>query len=305
MEKWHRSVLLDETVSSLGEIRGGRFADLTFGEGGHTEELLNRGAAEVIAVDRDREAIDRYLKSGAMKDDKRLKLLHGNLSSFPDVPLDGPLDGILMDLGVSTRQILESERGFSFTNPGPLDMRMNRDDGQPLSELLRDIEEDELANIIYANTDLKSSRRAARQILFAFKKGELETTAQLAELFKDRRPGPHYGSLAASTVIFLALRMWVNDEGGEVRDTVPRLIPLLKVGGRLAVITFHSSEDRWVKNIFQALAGKCVCFSQPCSCVRKETVRWITKKPVAPSDKELAENPRSRSALLRCVERLE
>ncbi len=305
MEKWHRSVLLDETVSSLGEIKGGRFADLTFGEGGHTEELLNRGAAEVIAVDRDKEAIARYLQSGALRDDKRLKLLHGNLSSFPDVPLDGPLDGIMMDLGVSTRQILEADRGFSFTNPGPLDMRMNREEGKPLSELLRDIEADDLANIIYANTELKTSRSAARQILFAYRKGELETTDQLAELFKDRRPGPKFGSMNPATVIFLALRMWVNDEQGEVRDTVPRLIPLLKIGGRLAVITFHSSEDRWVKNVFQELAGKCVCFSQPCHCPRREVVRWITKKPVAPSDKELTENPRSRSALLRCVERLE
>ena len=300
MERWHRSVLLDETLELLGEIKGGMFADLTFGEGGHTEAILEKGAKQVFAVDRDSEAINRYLKDGRLKDDPRLKIFHGNLSSFPEMGFEEPFDGILMDLGVSTRQLLEADRGFSFTESGPLDMRMNRSEGPTLEELLSQIKAPDLADIIYENTDLRTSRPVARRILYAFEKVELKTTADLAKLFHSPRPQDKN----PATVIFLALRMWVNQEGNEVRDTIPQLIPLLKKGGRLAVITFHSSEDRWVKNLFQRLSGQCVCGKSPCECPRVEIVKLVTRKPVGPSDKEKSENARSRSALLRCVERL-
>ncbi len=303
MERWHRSVLLEETIQMLGEISGRCFADLTFGEGGHTEELLKRGARTVLGVDRDSEAIARYLKDGAFRNDPRLKLLHGSLSAFPELEIEAPLDGILMDLGVSTRQLLEQERGFSFSHPGPLDMRMNRQDGQTLLEKLATVEPEELADIIFENTELHTSRKVARQILYAFKKGELNTTADLAKLFAFPRPRP--GDKNPATVIFLALRMWVNQERSEVKDTIPKLIPLLKIGGRLAVITFHSSEDRWVKQLFHLMAGDCICASNPCHCPRKQLVKSLTRKPIAPSEKELSENARSRSALLRGVTRVE
>ncbi len=306
MDRWHRSVLLNETLELLGELKGGVFADLTFGEGGHTEAILERGAKQVLAVDRDSEAIQRYLKDGALRNDPRLKIFHGNLSSFPDMGsemgLVEPLNGILMDLGVSTRQLLEGNRGFSFAESGPLDMRMNRSEGPTLEELLAQIEAPQLADIIYENTDLRTSRKVARQILFAYEKGNLKTTEDLAKLFAFAKPRPNDKNPA--TVIFLALRMWVNQEGREVRETIPRLIPMLKPGGRLAVITFHSSEDRWVKNIFQSLAGQCVCFKNPCECKREQQVKFVTRKAIGPSDDEKRDNARSRSALLRCVERL-
>lgn len=296
----HEPVLVKEVLDFIG-ISGGKFADLTFGEGGHTGALLRHGASEVWSVDRDPSAIALYQEKGEFRADPRLHLLHGCYSSFPDSVPDaaGTFDGILLDLGVSTRQLLEAGRGFSIKEPGPLDMRMNQSEGETLMDLLQRLDQDELANVLYRNADLHESRSMARKIRRALDAGTLQTTSDLAALF----PGPAHRPSPA-TPVFMALRMEVNRELDEIESTIPRLLPLLKVGGKLGVITFHSTEDRLVKHIFLRLAGRCICRKSPCFCPTEQTVNILTKKPVIASETELEINPRARSAKLRCIERI-
>ena len=300
MEWLHKSVLPAEVIDFIGLSKGGTYADLTFGEGGHTEALLNGGAREVWAVDRDLSAIKNYREAGAFGQDPRLKLHHRRFSEFP--ALAGSqffFDGILLDLGVSTRQLISEERGFTFQKPGPLDMRMDQSQGPTLKELLERLDEEELADILYYNADLKNSRPLARKILNAFRSGKIESTQDLAECL-----GKRTGKTHPATVPFMALRMAVNRELEEISETLPKLIDILKPGGRLVVITFHSTEDREVKTVFKRLAGRCICHELICQCSKDAKVKILTKKPVEPSPEELSQNPRSRSAKLRCVEKI-
>lgn len=299
MDWLHTSVLLNEVIDFIGLKPGGTYADLTFGEGGHTEAFLNQGAKEVWAVDRDHSAIEKYLKAGALAGDSRLRLHHQRFSQFPSLVGSTLFDGILLDLGVSTRQLISEERGFTFQKPGPLDMRMDQSQGTTLKDLLERLDEDELADILYLNADLKNSRSLARKILTAFRSGRIKTTQDLAECL-----GKRMGKTHPATVPFMALRMAVNSEIEEISETLPKLIELLKPGGRLVVITFHSTEDRTVKTVFKKLAGRCVCHELICCCSKDARVKILTKKPVEPSPQELSQNPRSRSAKLRCVEKI-
>lgn len=300
MTEWlHIPVLLTEVIDFIRLFDGGLYGDLTFGEGGHTEAFLKGGAKQVWATDRDRSAIEKYQKAGLLAQDPRLKLIHTRFSAFPDYIKGTQLDGILLDLGVSTRQLISPERGFTFQLEAPLDMRMDQTSGMTLHELLHQLSEEELADILYYNADLKGARALARRIHKAVSEGKITTTSDLAQLF-----GKRTGKAHPATVPFMALRMAVNNELEEISQTLPLLIDCLKPGGRLVVITFHSTEDRLVKRIFKELAGQCICSEVICRCARVQRVKLLTKKPVEASEEEKNKNPRSRSAKLRCVEKL-
>ncbi len=299
-ERFHIPVLLKEVIEYIKLFEGGVYADLTFGEGGHTEELLRGGAKRVDACDRDRATLERYREGGEFRSDPRLTLSHQPFSQWAEVCPPYLYDGILVDLGVSTRQLLTPERGFSFADSGPLDMRMDPDREVSLLEKLEEVTEKGLAKVLEDNTDLFPAVPIARAIKDAVRRRELKTTADLIHVL-----GGKAGKRHPATVIFLALRMWVNDELGEVEKTFPKLISFLKPGGRLVVLTFHSTEDRKVKQVFKMLAGKCVCppESRRCDCPRVKLVEEVLKKPLDPSREEMRRNPRSRSAKLRCVAR--
>jgi 16S rRNA (cytosine1402-N4)-methyltransferase len=298
MEKLHIPVMLHEVLEALQVKEGGNYADLTFGEGGHTEALLRLGT-HVFSIDRDLQAIKRYQESGEFRANPNLQLTHALASEFSTITKDLLFDGILLDLGVSTRQLLEQERGFSFSKPGPLDMRMDSTSGITLSDLLSDLDEDSLGDILEENTDLKKARGIARRILNAFESGELKTTADLAALFP-KFPGQ---KTHPATVMFLGLRMAVNQELQQIKSAIPQAFERLKPGGRLVVLTFHSSEDRVVKKLFLDLCGKCFCSGQICGCPKIEKALKVYKKPLIPSQDESRKNPRARSVKLRCIEK--
>ncbi|NDG27574.1 MAG: 16S rRNA (cytosine(1402)-N(4))-methyltransferase, partial [Proteobacteria bacterium] len=180
MEWLHKSVLLKEVIDFIVVFTGGVYADLTFGEGGHSEAFLARGAAAVWAFDRDLSAIQQYQEGGNLRGDPRLKLQHCRFSQFPERVGEEKFDGILIDLGVSTRQLISQERGFTFQKEGPLDMRMDQTEGPTLQELLSESSEEELADLIWNNTDFKGSRALSRKILHHFREGKIKTTLDLA-----------------------------------------------------------------------------------------------------------------------------
>lgn len=299
MEKYHRSVLLQETLDVLRPGPGRRFADCTFGEGGHTEALLAAGSELVVGLDRDPEALSIYREAGALRADPRLRLVHGRFSDFANAVGESGFDGILVDLGVSTRQLLRAERGFSFNQAGPLDMRMDGSSGRSLDELLDETSAEELAEKFQRVADLYNATPFTRRILEAHRQGKFKDTLDLAAI-----AGPRHGKSHPATAMFLALRMIVNEEYEEVAEGLPRLLEALKPGGRLAVITFHSTEDRLVKQITKSLAGQCICGERICGCPREAKARIVLKKAVVAGDVEMRENPRARSAKLRCVEKL-
>lgn len=290
----------------------GRFADLTFGEGGHTEALLQAGATAVTGLDQDLATLTQYRETGLLRSDPRLELRHGTLRAFAQDPQNAAqYDGILADLGVSTFQLLHSGRGFTFQKPEPLDMRMDMSSGIPLSERLEGVDEEDLAQILWERVGLKKSRAYARRILEKWRLGELQTTMDLAaiasQLEPPRHPGAQRGKTHPATVLFLGLRMWVNEEFEQVADGVPALLDCLKVGGRLAVITFHSVEDRLVKHAFQRLAGARAAEGETeffaTEARERAPALLVTTKPIVPTPEEIEANPRSRSAKLRCIER--
>lgn len=300
MERLHRPVMPAEVVDFINLKAGGVYADLTFGEGGHSSLFLTQGISKLYATDRDPNAVERALRKPEWQKEERLKLFHSTFSEFPNLVSGVLFDGMLMDLGVSTAQLLEGERGFSLFSEGPLDMRMNPSEGETLAEILEEISEEDLANALHKYTDLEKSRSTARRVVNFFKEGKLKTTTDLANLMGKARPGRSHPASA----LFLALRMLVNQEMEQVEITVPRLIPLLKKGGRLVVLTFHSNEDRVVKKLFKILSGGCACDLDICNCPRVSIVKNLTPKPLIPTDLEIRQNPRARSTKLRAIEKL-
>jgi len=299
MPRLHKPVLLKECLEALAIRPGGRYADMTFGEGGHSEAILESGAGYLAGVDRDSETLDAYRESGTYRADPRLDLHHTTLIEFADSHKGQKFDGILVDLGVSTKQLLTPERGFSLQADGPLDMRMDRTQDRTLEDYLTHAKVDDLAEALDKVVDLPGARGMARRILGAWEKGTLKRTSDLA-----RVAGGAWSKVHPATPVFLALRMIVNGEFDQVEMGLPKLLDLLNPGGRLAVITFHSTEDRLVKRLFARLAGRCICANSPCECPRVEVVRLLTAKPVVPSAEELESNPRARSAKLRSIEKL-
>ncbi len=296
----HQTVLLEETVELLQPGAGKVIIDGTLGGGGHTEALLARGAT-VVGVDRDPVALEAA--TARLGSNPRFQARAGNFGELPRVAADVlPVDGVLVDLGVSSPQLDVAERGFSFMKDGPLDMRMGAE-GRTAAELIAEEDERELARIIYELGEESFSRPIARELKRALPTRTLEA-AEVVKRAVPRKAWPKKIHVATKT--FQALRMAVNGELEALDSLLAALPTLLKVGGRAAVISFHSLEDRKVKEAFRALVGQCRCPPglPVCVCGGEGDFALLTRKAVSASEAEVEANPRSRSAHLRVVEKI-
>lgn len=309
-QKLHKSVLLAETVELIAPAEGMLIVDATLGLGGHSEAILAAANTSLIGVDQDTTAI-AYAEKRLAKFGERVKIVHANFSDIRSV-LAGEkidqVDGIVADLGVSSIQLDDESRGFSFRFDAPLDMRMDVDSNdETAAELLERLEEEEIANIIYQYGEERASRRIARWIVEKRDRGEpVTTTKQLADLVaRALKKGPKE-KIHPATRTFQALRIAVNREIEILEQFIYDSIDLLKTDGRLAIITFHSLEDRIVKQAFQKMAGKCFCPPRipQCICGARKQVEILTRKPIVPAEVEMTQNPRSRSAKLRACLKL-
>jgi 16S rRNA (cytosine1402-N4)-methyltransferase len=307
----HRPVLLTETVALLAPERGGLFVDATLGAGGHSEALLEASPdVRVFGLDRDRDAL-RFAQERLARFGGRFRAFHTDFRRIRAV-VEGEgekdLSGVLADLGVSSLQFDRPERGFSFRHDAPLDMRMDAEgDEETAAELLTRLDEEEIARVIYEYGEERRSRRIARWIVERRERGEpVETTKQLADLVA-RAVGHKRGDkIHPATRTFQALRIAVNGELEGLGEFVETAVDLLKPSGRLAVISFHSLEDRVMKRTLQRLSGKCECDPRlpVCACGARREVEVLTRRPVTPTGEEAEENPRARSAKLRACQKL-
>ncbi|MFB3853321.1 MAG: 16S rRNA (cytosine(1402)-N(4))-methyltransferase RsmH [Vicinamibacterales bacterium] len=292
----HEPVLRDEVVSALVAARGGTFVDCTVGLGGHARALLEAGATRLIGIDRDRESLS--IARDALRGwGDRVDLVHADFREIDRV-LDwlgiDLVSGIVSDLGMSSYQLEAEGRGFSFQREAPLDMRMDRSTGRTLGDLLDAVSEEQLANVIFRYGEERHSRRIARAIVEARRGGRLSTTSHLAETVRRAIPRRAQAArLDPATRTFQALRIWTNDELSGLDDYLAASCRRLEEGGRLAVIAFHSLEDRVVKHTFRRLSA------DPAA-----RMVVVTRRPVTASEDELERNPRSRSAKLRVIERV-
>ena len=306
----HLSVLLHETVEALAVIAGGSYIDGTLGNGGHASEILRRAGAggRLMGIDRDREALWRA--SECLKDLPGEKVLvhgcHGNISRLAEEKGFIEVDGIVLDLGVSSEQLDTPGRGFSFMADGPLDMRMDQSRGESAADLLDRLDKDELAELLKRLGEEPQARRIAGLIVREREREAFLTTERLAETVS-RGLGGRRGPRHPATRVFQALRMAVNRELESLAEGLEAVIGLLKPGGRLAVLSYHSLEDGCVKRIGKEHIGRWM--SLPAGGERWEgtqpLVRWITRKPLTASREEILRNPRSRSAKLRVIERID
>lgn len=301
----HVTVLLKETVDSLNVKKGGVYADMTLGGGGHTALILERGG-RVFGFDRDIAAIENAKKRFSGMD---FVAVHSNFSRIKEETQRlgiEKFDGIIADLGVSSPQIDDAQRGFSYMQNAPLDMRMDRRDKLSARDVVNSYSEEELFRVISAYGEERWASRIAKFIVNEREKASIDTTFQLVEIIKAaiplsaRKDGPHPAKRT-----FQAIRIEVNGELKILHDAVINGVDLLKKGGRMSVITFHSLEDRAVKNAFAELKKGCICPKDfpVCVCGRKPQIRYITQKPITPSEEELERNPRARSSKLRTVEK--
>ncbi len=307
----HRPVLLFEAVGLLAPERGGLFVDATLGLGGHSEAILEASPdTRVVGIDLDREAI-RLASERLARFGPRFRAAHANfreISRILDEAGESGTDGILADLGVSSLQFDSAERGFSFRHDAPLDMRMDASgEVETAAELLERLPEEEIARVIYEYGEERKSRRIARWIVERRERGEpLKTTGELAALVA-RAVGYKRGDrIHPATRTFQALRIAVNGELEGLDGFVETAVDLLKTGGRLAVISFHSLEDRVVKRALRRLSGQCECGRRipVCACGARKVVEVLTRRPVAPNEQEVESNPRARSAKLRACLKL-
>lgn len=303
----HIPVLLNEVVESIAPKDGGVYVDGTFGAGGYTRAVLDAADCTVYAIDRDPDAIREGQKLvDAYKG--RLHLLHGTFGEMAElVRGEGVdfVDGVMLDIGVSSMQIDRAERGFSFQKDGALDMRMSQN-GLSAADVLNTFGEREIADIIYKYGEERFSRRIAAAVVEQRKNAPFKTTLEFADLI--RRTVPHKREdIDPATRSFQALRIYVNDELGQLESGLSAAHDLLKAGGRMAVVSFHSLEDRIVKTFMQEKSGKTANPSRYMPVVEKQaaTLKTITKKPILPTESETKFNPRARSARLRVAEKTE
>ena len=308
MSERHIPVLLHEAVDALQPRAGGRYVDGTFGAGGYTTAMLDRADCQVIAIDRDPDAIGAG-RALAERYAPRLRLIEGRFGDMAELlSAEGvdDIDGVALDLGVSSMQFDQADRGFSFRASGPLDMRMEKS-GPSAADLVNEADEAELADIIFRYGEERRSRRVARAIVEARKQKRIETTGELAEIVR-RAVGPQGRDESdPATRTFQALRIAVNDELGELERGLAAAEQVLAPGGRLAVVSFHSLEDRAVKEFVRARAGRMPGPSRhapPRADAEVAKLRDLTRKPVLPSAAEIAANPRARSARLRVAEKI-
>ena len=287
----HLPVMVEECLEGLNVTKGRWYIDGTFGAGGHTRALLAAGA-RVLAIDQD-PAAETYIDS--LKEETgqqmNLKFVQGNfrkLDAHAQAAEALPVSGILLDIGVSSMQLDEGERGFAFRQDGPLDMRMNPEVGMSAADVVNTYEQEELAALIYKYGEERHSRRIARAITSARDEAPIETTEQLSEIIQRAYPGGRRRDHPARRT-FQALRIAVNDELGALEDALHASERILEEGGRLAVLSYHSLEDRIVKHFLRG----------------SEVLTPLTKRPLTASDEEIERNPRARSAKLRVAERMQ
>jgi len=308
----HRPVLLDDVVAALHPRPGGRYLDGTFGGGGHTHALLQASAPDgiVLALDADPAAMARASALRQLQDIReRLILVRANFSDLSVVAgahQVAPLDGILLDLGLSSFQLDEPGRGFAFRHEGPLDMRFDPEQGAPASALVNSLPERELADLIWRYGEEPGSRRIARAIVRERDQTPIATTTRLAEIVSCALGGRRGRETHPATRTFQALRIATNEELAALESALAGALDVLAPGGRLAVIAFHSLEDRIVKRFIERESAECVCPPElpVCVCDHRPRLQKVTRRAVRPNAAEMETNPRARSAVLRVAERL-
>jgi len=301
----HVPVLLDVAVDSLAPGAGRRVVDGTFGFGGHTRALLDRGC-EVLGLDLDADALAAGRELAAAE--PRFRIQHRSFRDLDDA-LDAAgwdaCDGVLLDLGVSSLQLDAADKGFSYRADGPLDLRFDQTRGEPAAALVARLDADALADVIFRLGEERGSRRIAGALVRAREEEPVDTTSRLREVVEMAvGRGPHRA--ATLSRVFQALRIAVNDELGALEDALAAAVTRLAPGGRLAVISYHSLEDRLVKRALAHEAADCLCPPRTpvCTCGHRARVRLITRRPLTADAHEVRENPRARSAKLRVAERL-
>ncbi len=308
MEFKHVSVLLKESVDMLSVKKGGLYIDMTLGGGGHSEEILKRGG-QVLGIDQDKNAIQAASKRLEAFGDsfKAVQTNFSNIKTVAETLGIKEVDGIIADLGVSSHQLDEEERGFSYMHDAPLDMRMNPDEDFSAKDVVNTYSAEELEKIISSFGEERWAKRIAEFIVKERNNKEIKTTGELVSIIKAAVPkgaridGPHPAKRT-----FQAIRIEVNRELDILEQAVKDAVSLIKKDGRIAIITFHSLEDRIVKNTFTRLADGCTCPKDfpVCVCGNKPQIKILTKKPIVSSKEELLDNPRSRSAKLRAAEKI-
>jgi len=308
LEFKHEPVLLEETINGLNIKPNGIYVDGTLGGAGHSKEILKQLSSKglLVGIDRDEEALKAAKEN--LKEFENVKYIHGNHDEITEIleSLDiKEVDGILLDLGVSSYQLDERNRGFSYLGNNELDMRMDKTQPLTAKKVVNTYSEEELANIIYEYGEERFSRQIARKICEYRKNKEIETTEELVNIIEKSMPAFAKKDGHPAKRTFQAIRIEVNDEIKPLYNTVRNCIKLLKPGGRLCIITFHSLEDRAVKNAYIDAQGKCTCPKDLpyCVCGAISEGKIINKKPIIATEKEQEENSRSKSAKLRIFEK--
>lgn len=305
--KKHIPVLLNEVIEQLKPVDGGVYIDGTFGAGGYTSAILDSAQCSVYAIDRDPDAIQEGQEL-VEKYNGRLHLLEGTFGDMVSLVKSvgiNCVDGVVLDIGVSSMQIDRAERGFSFQKEGKLDMRMSKN-GESAADILNTYKEEDIANIIYTFGEERFSRRIAKRIIEFRKNKKIKTTLELADLVRNCIPCKHK-DIDPATRTFQALRIYVNDELGQLKSGLEAAEELLKPGARMVVVSFHSLEDRIVKAFISERSGKISNPSRYLPLQQKSTCSLISinKKPITPSDLEIEANPRARSSRLRVAQKTE
>lgn len=307
MEFKHTSVLFSETIENLNIKENGVYVDGTLGGGGHSHGILSSNSScTLIGIDQDKEAHAAAAKRLSEFGD-RFSPVFDNFKNIKNILGDKKIDGAVLDLGVSSYQLDNAERGFSYMHDAPLDMRMNQDEKFSAFDVVNTYEADELTRIFYEYGEEKWSKRVAEFIIEARKRKPVNTTGELVEIIKNAIPksARAVGGHPAKR-IFQAIRIEVNGELTLLKQALSDFVSVLAPGGRLAVITFHSLEDRITKQVFSDLAKGCICPKEfpVCMCNHKPEIKQITRKPILPGEQELEENSRSKSAKLRVAEKI-
>jgi len=309
MRSKHIPVMENEVLEFLITESGGIYLDCTLGLGGHACKILNAISphGRLVGIDIDPNALE-IAKRNLVPYENRTCLIHGNFTYLDQILSQfgvSQVDGVLMDLGFSSYQIEDPARGFSIRRSGPLDMRFNQADGNPVSKDLDEKSRDELAKIFHEFGEERFSRKIADKIVEVRKNAPISTTTQLAEIVESVVPRLSQG-IHPATRVFQSLRIYKNNELTNLQIGIEKAVSVLKPRGRICIISFHSLEDRIVKRMYRSMERGCICPPKTpvCICGKKPLLRVITRSPLVPKDEEIKVNPRSRSAKLRVAERL-
>ena len=310
MEFSHKPVLLSEVIDGLNIKKDGIYVDCTMGGGGHSQEILNKlsNQGKLIGFDRDIEAVKTCQEKFASY--SNVQIFHANFKDAPDILKENGItniDGVLIDLGVSSYQIDNGDRGFSFLHNGKLDMRMNKDDSLDAFYIVNNYSREQLLNILYKYGEEANAKRIVDNILKQRAIKPIETTFELKEIIESSFPKKVvYGKGGVSKKTFQAIRIEVNGELDGLEELVAKFVDMLNPKGRFAVLTFHSLEDRIIKNAFKDACTDCICPPKTpiCICHHRKKCELVNKKPITAGDEELKHNSRSSSAKLRIVEKI-